>query len=45
MKIKSNKKNNISFKFKKYYFLGNIIIRVRYFLKYILSFILMLQFR
>ena len=30
---------NLSFKFKKYYFLRNIIIWVRYFLKYILSLI------
>ena len=35
---------NLSLKFKKYYFLRNIIVWGRYFLKYILSFILMLQF-
>ena len=44
MKIKIHKKmTNISLKFKKYYFLGNIIVWGKYFLKYILSFILMLQ--
>ena len=44
MKIKIHKKmTNLSLKFKKYYFLGNIIVWGRYFLKYILSFILMLQ--
>ena len=47
MKIKNHKKiTNLSFKFKKkYYFLENIIIWVRYFLKYILNFIIMLRFR
>ena len=40
MKIKNYKKlTNFSLKFKKYYFLGNIIIWARYFLKYILSLI------
>ena len=41
IKIKNQKKKitNLSFKFTKYYFLENIIICVRYFLKYILSLI------
>ena len=44
MKIKNIQKiTNISLKFKKYFFLENIIVWVRYFLKYILSLILMLQ--
>ena len=37
--IMKKKKTNLSFKFKKYYFLGNIIIWVKYFLKYILCLI------
>ena len=40
MKIKNHKKiTNLFFKFTKYYFLENINIWVRYFLKYILSLI------
>ena len=43
MKIKSYKKiTSLFFKFKKYKFLGNNYMS-KYFLKYILSFILMLQ--
>ena len=40
---KYQKITNLSLKFKKYYYLGNIIVWVRYFLKYILSLVLMLQ--
>ena len=36
IKKKHKKIANLSFKFKKYYFIGNIIIWVKYFLKYIL---------
>ena len=44
MKIKNHQKiTNLTPKFYKYYFLGNIIVWENFYIKCILSFILMLQ--